>query len=147
MLVGRSVKSWDVLRPVSKFRPRRGPCVKNLQKKAVVCLCQILLGRPAASVKLWPPAGPRVKVSNFGRPRGPYYPTPTLVDLPSRRAVRFVLYQWYHAYLTTARKRRSIGRAVKIPRREIVQPAARQREPSMRRQPTSDARRRGTELS
>ena len=25
MLVGRSVKFWDVPRPVSKFRPRRGP--------------------------------------------------------------------------------------------------------------------------
>ena len=44
------------------------------------------MGRPAACVKLWPPAGPRVKVSNFagprvkvsnfGRPWGPYYPAP-----------------------------------------------------------------------
>ena len=42
-------------------------------------LCQILR-RPAACVKLWPPAGPRVKVSNVGRPRGPYYSIPPLQD-------------------------------------------------------------------
>ena len=61
------------------------PLCQILQKKGFHS-CQSFLGRPAARVKVPAAPGllcqilpPCVKVSNFGRPRGPYYPAPVTV--------------------------------------------------------------------
>ena len=73
--------------------PRSGPSVSNCPKKGRHP-CQIL-GRPAARVKVPAAPGalcqilpPCVKVSNFSRPRGPYYPRIDILDHVARTTHR-----------------------------------------------------------
>ena len=80
--------------PMSTFRTRRGPSVSNSPKRGRHS-CQILLGRPAARVKVPAAPGalcqilpPCVKVSNFSRPRGPYYPRIDILDHVARTTHR-----------------------------------------------------------
>ena len=104
MLVERNVKFWGAPRPVSKFRPRRGPCVKSPKKGRRSCQCRSAqcqsLERPAARVKVPAAPGPpcvkspkkgRRSCQILGRPAArvkvPAAPPPPCVKSPKKRSL------------------------------------------------------------